>query len=193
MLRPFLPCDITALIVSASPSIQSDTMVDFSSMREVKRLDEVFTFGDTLSFVIPHEWIEGDAEDEGTYLYHYPNTDSGWLRVSLITLRRSRDPAERIHEFFRRKENYWVDEETENFVHSYEKDIEQDGDLLHIYYWHVGNFVLPDVVHEAIFSYTILRAQVNDESNRQMISVLSQVLPRSRFLPGTDQAGRKPN
>jgi hypothetical protein len=50
------------------------------------RLDRVSTFGDQLSFLIPHEWIEGENEGNN-YLYHAPNADSGWLRASLLSLR----------------------------------------------------------------------------------------------------------
>jgi hypothetical protein len=150
-------------------------------MREVSRLDQVFTFGDKLSFLIPHEWIEGESGHEGTYLYHYPDADSGWLRVTLLTSKGSGDRAERVEEPFRKKKDFWVDEKTGNLVNSYEKDIEQDGDLLHIYYWLVGNFVPPDLVHEAVFSYTILREKANDEENQAMINVLSRVLPRADF------------
>lgn len=150
-------------------------------MREFSRLDQVFTFGDKLSFLIPHEWVEGESGEDGTYLYHYPDADSGWLRVTLLTSKGPGDPAERVQELFRKKKDFWVDEKTGNLVNSYEKDIEQEGDLLRIYYWLVGNFVPPDLVHEAVFSYTILREKANDEENQAMINVLSQVLPRADF------------
>ena len=58
------------------------------------RLDRVLTFGDQLSFLIPYEWVEGEGEPDH-YLYHAPNADSGWLRVSLITLK---DPGKASRE-----------------------------------------------------------------------------------------------
>ena len=39
-------------------------------MTEV-RPDRVFTFGDQLSFLIPHDWVEADEEADH-YLYHAP-------------------------------------------------------------------------------------------------------------------------
>lgn len=150
-------------------------------MHEVRRLDQVFTFGEKLSFLIPHEWIEGKSEEPDTCLYHYPDDDSGWLRVSLVTRRVIGDPAEHLQEFFRKKKDYWVEAKTGNLVNNYDKDIEQDGELLHIYYWIVGNYIPPDLVSEAIFSYTIPRGRVNDEGNQDMINVLSQALPRANF------------
>jgi len=155
--------------------------VNSTVMREVKRLDQVFTFGDKLSFLIPHEWIEGESEDDGIYLYHYPDADSGWLRVSLITSKVVGDLVERLQKLFQKKESYWVEEKTRNLVSHYEKDSEQDGELLHIYYWLVGNYVPPDLVHEAVFSYTVLRDRVNGQENQAMLNVLSQTLPRADF------------
>jgi hypothetical protein len=58
------------------------------------RLDRVLTFGDQLSFLIPHEWIEGEQEPDH-YLDHAPNDDSGWFLVRLITLR---NPSKTLHE-----------------------------------------------------------------------------------------------
>ena len=51
------------------------------------RLDRVSIFGEQLSFLIPHEWEEFD-EDGKNYLYHAPNVRSGWLRVSLISIKK---------------------------------------------------------------------------------------------------------
>lgn len=55
----------------------------------ITRLDRVSIFGDKLSFLIPHEWVEDTDEAEDVYLYHAPGTDSGWLRLSLITAKNS--------------------------------------------------------------------------------------------------------
>jgi hypothetical protein len=148
-------------------------------MREVSRLDQVFTFGDKLSFLIPHEWVEGESGSD-SYLYHYPDADSGWFRVSLITSHAD-DPAESIRQTFAAKRAHWVDAKTGNLVHSYEKDTEEAGHLIHIYYWLVGNFVPPDLAHMAVFSYTILREKVSDPENLSIVSVLSQVLPQADF------------
>jgi hypothetical protein len=148
-------------------------------MREVNRLDQVVSFGDKLGFLIPHEWIEGESGRDGTYVYHYPDADSGWLRVNLVTSKVSGNPAERLQELFQNKVNCWVEEKTGNLVSNYEKDLEQDGEDLHTYYWLVGNCVPPGLIREAIFPYTILRDRINDEENRGTVNVLSQVLPRA--------------
>jgi hypothetical protein len=71
-------------------------------MEKTTRLDRVSIFGGKLSFLIPHEWIE---EVEGdNYLYHEPGTDSGWLRVSLITLQNADEtPTQGLSRIFEGK------------------------------------------------------------------------------------------
>src|SRR5947208_2822793 len=69
-----------------------------SAMESSMRLDEVSIFGDKLSFLIPHEWVEGEGDDDH-YLYHEPQADSGWLRVSLITVRTD-DPELKLRKLF---------------------------------------------------------------------------------------------
>jgi hypothetical protein len=64
-------------------------------MPNIERLDEVLIFNEKLSFLIPHEWIEAE-EATDAYLYHYPETDSGWFRVSLNTVKTNTDPMKRL-------------------------------------------------------------------------------------------------
>ena len=54
-------------------------------MSNTRRLDEVSIFNDKLTFLIPHEWIEVESGEDGSYLYQVADAQSGWFRVSLIT------------------------------------------------------------------------------------------------------------
>ena len=138
-------------------------------------------FGDKLSFLIPHEWVEGNGEEDDHYLYHAPEAKSGWLRVSLITLRTVEPPSQRLKQIYGAKENVTVDAKTGNFVSVSEKDSQEDGCSIHIYYWRVANFVLPDLVHEAVFSYTILRERLNDQETLQSVKLIGQLVSEAEF------------
>jgi hypothetical protein len=114
-------------------------------MEKITRLDRVSIFGGKLSFLIPHEWIEEDEGDD--YLYHEPGTDSGWLRVSLITSRSAeKTPVQRLKQHFEGEDNVTVDKQTGNMVRFSEKDSEEEGALIHNYNWMVANVVLPYLV-----------------------------------------------
>jgi hypothetical protein len=145
------------------------------------RLDEVSIFGDKLRLLIPHEWVEGEDENN-TYLYRAPNTDSGWLRVSLITVNTAEPAMERLRAIFGDSTTTTTDSKTGNLVELTEKDSLEDGTSIHIYYWKVANAVPPNVVREAIFSYTVLAAQMQDSETQRTVRLLSELVSQAVFV-----------
>ena len=155
-----------------------------SDSERVVQLDRVFCFGDKVSFRIPHEWVESYEEDD-YYLYHAPDTDSGWLRVSLITLKTiSGDPRKRLKGVFSSKKSVYIEKSTGNLVSASEKDSEQNGDAIHLYYWRVGNVVPPDQICEAVFSYTVLSERVRDVKTIQMVRLIGNLVSQTEFSAG---------
>ena len=144
------------------------------------RLDEVSVFGDKLRFLIPHEWVEGVAEEEDLYLYHAPDAESGWLRVSLITVKTDKPPQQRLQELFGKTSV--VNEESGNLVETWEKESEENGVPIHLYYWRVANAVPPNLVQEAVFSYTTLADRRGDQSTREMVDLLDQLVGLATFV-----------
>ena len=152
-----------------------------ANMTRIRRLDEVSIFKGKLSFLIPHEWIEGESGDSEEYLYQAPDGRSGWLRVSLITTKGVADPSERLGKLFGESENVTRNELTGNLIRRSEKDTVEDGDKIHIHYWFVGGIVLPDIACEAVFSYTVLAENVSEATTKSEIQVLDQLLSKARF------------
>ena len=154
-------------------------------MNEEMSLDEVSVFGGKLRFLIPHNWEEMEVERDNVYLYSQPETDSGWFRVSLNTATAvSVRPAEKLKRISAKWQNVSRDERTGNLIHAYERDSEQDGVKIHLYYWIVANAVEPDLVREAVFSYTVLHERVNDEDTTGILDLLRQIVSRANFRPG---------
>lgn len=151
---------------------------------KIPQLDRVFLFRDKVSFRIPHEWVESKEEDD-YYLYCAPDTDSGWLRVSLLTLKTLRgDPRKRLKRVFSSKKNVYREESTGNLVSASEKDSEADGEAIHLYYWRVGNVVPPDQICEAVFSYTVLSETVRDVKTRRMVELIGELVSQANFSAG---------
>jgi hypothetical protein len=151
-------------------------------MESITRLDKVFIFGDKLSFLIPHEWIEETLDDH--YLYRRPGTDPGWLRVSLVTSKAVNEvPSQRLERIFASRDNVSVDGRTGNLVCTSEKDSEEKGVPIHLYYWKVANIVLPDLVCEAVFSYTILPEHMDEE--KETVKLLGQLASQAEFFRPT--------
>ena len=149
-------------------------------MGTITRLDKVAIFSGKLSFLIPHEWVE--EMEGGDYLYHEPETDSGWLRVSLITFPYEEEtPEQRLGRHFKGQNNVTIDPQTGNVVRFSEKDSEEEGTPIHLFYWMVANVVPPDMLREAVFSYTVLLDRMNDENTKATVKVLGELVSRADF------------
>ncbi|HTU35584.1 MAG TPA: hypothetical protein VMF66_17400 [Candidatus Acidoferrum sp.] len=152
------------------------------------RLDEVSVFGGKLSFLIPYEWEELESEADNVYVYSRPRTDSGWLRVSLNTSTVvAVTPSEKLKGIFEKRENASRDEQTGNLVHAYERDSEEEGVKIHLYYWIVANAVEPNLVREAVFSYTVLSERINDEETVATVGLLRQIVGQANFNSETQR------
>ena len=144
------------------------------------RLDRVFTYGDKLSFLIPHEWVEFDEQEN--YLYQAPDSVSGWFRVSLITVMvKNEHPSKRLEALFPKPDSVIRDEESGNLIERWEKETEESGNRIHIYYWKVANWIFPDEVREALFSYTVLAERVGDDENERLVNLLFQLVSKAHF------------
>ena len=148
------------------------------------RLDRVSTFGDQLSFLIPHDWIESNEETDH-YLYHAPHADSGWFRVSLLTLRGSgKASPERLREIMSkraRKEGGRLFEFGSNLVVAWEQLSQEDGVPIRDYWWAVSHSHSPDLGHEALFSYTVPRTRQDNPETNETVALLSRLVSDARF------------
>jgi len=150
-----------------------------SEMNDQLRLDEVSVFGGKLRFLIPHDWVEAESEADH-YLYHLPETKSGWMRVSLITLT-TNTPREHLPKLFSERESFFISEKMRNMVEVSDKASEEQATPIHIYYWKVGNTVLPDRVYEAVFSYTIRAETMHDQATQEMVELIENLVSEAVF------------
>src|SRR5207248_10310708 len=146
-------------------------------------LDEVSIFDGKLTFLIPHEWVEVQEDgDEETYLYQLPEVESGWFRVSLITVS-SQEPKLKLQEIFKDAPLISRNLSTGSLIEANQKfSVDQaTGSPLQIYFWKVGNIVRPGLVREAVFSYTILRDQMQEPHVQDTVRLLEQLVSQAKF------------
>jgi hypothetical protein len=147
------------------------------------RLDRVFPFNEKLSFLIPHEWTE--EYDTDHYLYQAPNADSGWLRVSLITLTNPGQCSKgRLSELIKERaqqEAGELCESGENIVATWKQFSEESGSPLCNYWWAVGHSFGPNLAREALFSYTILRERSEDTETQETVSMIGRLVAEAQF------------
>jgi hypothetical protein len=150
-------------------------------MGDVTRLDRVLVFGYALSFLIPHDWIEGQSGDDH-YLYHLPQAESGWLRVSVITVEVPKENvSQKLDEIFEGEKHVAVEKQTGNRVCGWEKDSEEDGVPVHLFYWKIANAVPPNLVREAIFSYAVLSDLANLKETRDVVDLIGRLVSQAEF------------
>lgn len=147
------------------------------------RLDRVFPFDEKLSFLIPHEWTEEFDTDH--YLYRAPNTDSGWLRVSLITLMNpGKCSKERLSELLNERaqeEAAEFYESGENIVVAWKQLSEESGSPICNYWWAVGYSFGSNLARKALFSYTILRERSEETTTRETVSLIGRLVADAQF------------
>jgi hypothetical protein len=91
--------------------------------------------------------------------------------------------SERLKRVFDKRENVSRDQQTGNLIHAYERDSEQDGVKIRLYYWVVANVVELNLVREAVFSYTVLHERINDEDTARVVGLLKQLVGQADFNP----------
>jgi hypothetical protein len=147
------------------------------------RLDRVFPFNEKLSFLIPHEWTE--EYDTDHYLYQAPNTDSGWLRVSLVTLTKpGKCSKARLSELINERaqqEAGELYESGDNIVAAWRQLSEEDGSPICNYWWVVAHSFGPNLAREALFSYTILRERSEDTEALETVSLMGRLVADAQF------------
>ena len=148
------------------------------------RLDRVSIFGEQLSFLIPHEWEESD-EDGKNYLYHAPKDRSGWLRVSLISIKKncSREELRSLLDKRAVREDGRLFEAGDNLVVAWEKQSQEDGEPITHFWWAVGHYHEPTLSHEAMFSFTVLTEQKTASETVETVALLNQLVAQAEFAP----------
>ena len=92
-------------------------------------------------------------------------------------------PAQLLKRLFEGRKNVTHDASTGNWVSTYERDSEEEGAKIRLYYWIVANVAEADLVREAVFSYTVLLERTTDRQTAQMLSLLEQIVSRANFSP----------
>jgi hypothetical protein len=152
----------------------------------ISRLDRVSIFGDKLSFLIPHEWVEDHDESQDVYLYHAPRTDSGWLRVSLITAKNSSAKARDLLAERARQRNGKLRQLGPNSVATWEKPSQEDGVAIYQYWWAVLQSLGPELIREALFSYTVRADHRGNAETQDAVSLLSDLFCNAEFSDPVD-------
>lgn len=109
--------------------------------------------------------------------------------MSLITIPANQETAaERLNKIVEGK-NTLRNERTGNLVWTHQQNTKEDGVPIHLYYWFAVNVVGPNLIREAIFSYTALKHPKDEEETRSMVELIAQIAGLARFNSDVSSPG----
>jgi hypothetical protein len=141
--------------------------------------------GGIVSFRIPAGWVEEYEEDGGGTFYD-EDSDTGTLRLTMLTLHSqtpvtTRTAIEALEAYAEEYEVEIVELGDGNALIHFEEQEEEDGEELTMFYWQIANVVPPDHFRIALFSYTVLTSQIDDEGVQAELEMLHRELRSCRF------------
>jgi hypothetical protein len=147
--------------------------------------DRVDCFG-KLSVRIPRQWVESSVEDPDTIGFFHPQGESGTLRVSLLTVKRTDivDIDALIEEEFRARQEQGV-----RFFKIGEKIAVSEYSTLgvaadvYLYFWHLTAPATPGTISKAIFSYSVDPSRVDHHDFQTELQMIRDCVFATCFLP----------
>jgi hypothetical protein len=139
--------------------------------------------GGVVEFSLPVRWV-AQYGDQGGGVFWDPDVEGGTLRLDLLTFEKGGNlgtsPARSVLESLR-GEGVVRDLPRGNAVREYQSFAQEHGEELKQFYWEVANFVAPNHLRLAIFSYIILKSGERDATIRKEIALLREAIPAVTF------------
>lgn len=150
-----------------------------------ERLKEISYRGGVLKFTIPANWVE-EYEEAGGGTFYEESPRSGTLRVNLLTLLAPEtQTAFDVESETRRKaldRGGWAAPLNDgNALVCYDVESQENGDKLTIRYWEIYNPLVFPHLRIAIFSYTLLRSQLNEPKYIAELEFLDRAISNTKF------------
>jgi hypothetical protein len=147
--------------------------------------------GGIARFNIPASWKE-EYEPSGGATFYEDRPDSGTLRLNVLSFSsKGKETGEQMVASLIAKSGYQALRDGLAIKH-YVKPADEDRVALHIYHWEVAVPVEGCSARLAIFTYTILAAQAQDEQVRQEIELLEGCIRDAEFSRAQGVSGEYP-
>lgn len=136
--------------------------------------------GGIARFDIPSSWKE-EYELSGGAMFYEDKPDSGTFRLSVMSFSsKGKETGNAMVAGLIAKSGYVAIHEGLALKQHVEA-AEEQGEQLAIYYWEIAVPVEPCNVRLAVFSYTVLKSQINDSSVLREIEVLDRSVLAAKF------------
>jgi hypothetical protein len=156
-------------------------------------LKEINYRGGVVKFKIPSNWKEEYEENGGGAFYEdTPNT--GTLRLNIITMQAPPDvdgnlPVQALSSVSAIDQNSIEILANGNVLAHAVQRSEEQGKRITLYWWYLANYVPPNYVRIANYSYTILTSRENDRKTQEEIELLKTQIKNAVFHPDWGNKG----
>jgi len=150
-------------------------------------LKEIDLKGEVIRFKIPANWKEEYAKN-GKGAFYEDAPDTGTLRVDVLTMEAPPDAKGNLPVLALSSlpdidlQNIEILDNGNALANEVERDDEQ-GTKWTLYWWHLANYVPPNYVRIASFSYAILTSKENDRKTKEEIKLLERQIKKAVFNP----------
>lgn len=150
-------------------------------------LKEINLKGGVIRFKIPSNWKE-EYSEKGKGAFYEDAPDTGTLRVDVLTMEAPHDAKGNLPVLALSslpdidQENIEILDNGNALAYEVERDDEQ-GTKWTLYWWHLANYVPPDYVRIASFSYAILTSKENDRKTKEEIELIESQIRNAVFNP----------
>lgn len=154
---------------------------------DLTRLKKIVYRGGLITFLIPEQWAEEYVEDGGG-IFYWDSEDSSTLRVNVLTFSapdesamidvdlETKRKAANVNGNARKLDNG-------NALVFYDQESVEDGHEIILRYWEVYNVVASNNLRIAVFSYTLLKSQFNQQHFINEIEMLDREIGNVLFAP----------
>lgn len=177
----------TAMIRKFGPLILAMSLFSLfrTAAADEPKLKKISYRGGLVEFSIPANWKE-EYKDDGGGMFYAPSTDSGILRLYVITFKSptpiNEKSASDALKVLKAAQSRQIDSlPNGNAVLHFSEPAIESGHKLHMTYWFLANPVGTNHVRVATFTYTLLEGQQNQARFAKEIALIDTELRKARF------------
>jgi hypothetical protein len=158
-----------------------------SGLAIAESLKEINFHGGIIKFKIPSNWKEEYGEN-GKGAFYEEALDTGTLRLKVLTMEAPPDAKGNLSVLALSSlpdidiNNIEILDNGNALAHEVDRADEQ-GTKFTLYWWHLANYVPPNYVRMASYSYAILTSKESDRKTKEEIELLERQIKNAVFNP----------
>lgn len=142
------------------------------------------TYQDIVEFQLPDHWVAEELDGAGLFYEH--GDDVSTLKLELLVAKSpkpvDKNTSAEMLEALSKGDGKIVSLDNGKACKCYLEETFEQGQKILIHYWYVANAVKPNIGKLAIFSFTTLSKNKDDDETLQIIGMLDKEIRACKFL-----------